>query len=241
MMFSSRSISVDDLNPIMALIISEAGEHVTVTRHGVSDDGKSLALGAGSAVSLRDVEQLCSVLKNVRNESSFKLFDRHILAQSSTAIAWVMPAGQRDMWFSSGSKKVRLNVPWPDLVCCATDNKLSVAAIKTKRLNENTPLYHAPLMNTSGDAEICLGAATIPSGGALPSELPKWEKILTDTYFSHTNNENTMQVEGENSCSNKDHLSFWKQLHATKARKFPNSVMTPLNMRLGQFLASTGR
>jgi len=144
--------------------------------------------------------------------------------------------GVRPMWFASGGKPFKFDVPWPHLVVGACGPKLHVAALGGgRRPAPKTRLFHAPLMNVFHTGAVCVGNADLPESCGLES-MPGWESVLTDTCFSHVNHPSTLRTTGKQGVDNKEHLDFWRGLGKGKAAAFPRESLAPLGCDLGRFI-----
>jgi len=143
------------------------------------------------------------------------------------------------MWFNSGGKGFKLDVPWPALVVGVNDRKMSVAALAgSRRPTAKARLYHAPLMNVFAGGAVCTGNADLPESCG-PASMASWEGVLTDTAFSHVNHADTLLLPARKSnkgVDNKAHLAFWRGLEKRNAQAFPKESLAPLGLTLGAFI-----
>ena len=235
-------IPVTAPRPQLALLVHTSTEGLLVTRHTVSETDSGALIGVGSPLARSCIEELCDILRDSEptDRESPALIDRRIVASSSRSLVWLMPAAVRPMWFKQGDRNFSLAVPWPHLLIGVSESgNMSVVAIKSTQIKESTPIYHAPLMNCYNSNSVCTGSAVKPQKSLSLSSINEWEAILTDTFFTHTNHGDTLNVGGKNpTVVTGGHLAFWRKLEKTGARRFPNKNLQPTGGTLRDFLAS---
>lgn len=135
-----------------------------------------------------------------------------------------------------------LDVPWPDLVFAATDNRISLAALATRgRPRLGTRIYHAPLFNVYESGAVCLGSAQV--GEMLGTQsIPAFEDAIFGSLFSHGNfRGNLARSHDGGVTSDADHLRFWRALSRDHVPVFPTDALVPMKTTLGAFLGLGGR
>lgn len=151
-------------------------------------------LGPGKPVNPVEFARAIYRLKNDEMIEKLELVGEYILAENRDAVLWWRPAAMTPMWFKTATPEPRLTalngvpLPQPPLVFLASKRQqgLSVWALALdERPVAETPLFHAPYMNTSDDGNVCLGALR---GGAIAKKdgPADWERYFFDSNFSHT-------------------------------------------------------
>ena len=103
---------------------------------------------------------------------------------------WHTPPMKQKLFFSKhvGIKDGPAYVP--ALLWKATKTQLYIFALITKkRPTANTPLYHAPLFNTSANGLVCIGDVKITSldTASLGQFIKAWQDFFFNSRFSHLN------------------------------------------------------
>lgn len=162
------------------------------------------------------------------------LLSPRVLAISSRLLVWDLPAAVRPINHSiQGRAPSSMYVPWPRLLLCAlvTENgtkELHIVALKRQaRPLDVTPLFHAPLMNTSA-----AGQLDLPTDMALPLIDPRdielWENVLMQYTFSVVGHERTVRPDGleANAAVNTyHHARCWRQIGRSELDRFPGQVL----------------
>lgn len=165
-----------------------------------------------------------------------QVLPEQVLYSSLQRLMWYVPGKVRTMYFRHGARLVRYRVPWPHLVFNASPQHLRLASVSSNaRPRSDSPLYHAPLGNVSEDGAVCTGTAEVPNGVGTDT-IPGWESAVFDSAFSHVNQAHTLNLGLEGDVDNAAHASFWKDLAARKARRFPASALVPMSLTLEQWL-----
>lgn len=202
-----------------------------VTRHAIRRTGQ---IAPGSLITHETVDEIMRLLSQQPRER--RLLTPNVLLSLPEETLWYRPAQRRAMWIRYGKTRRALTVPWPALVFHARDGGLRIAALRAanKRPDENTRLYHAPLMNIYENGSLCLGNITPPSCGL--SGMAAWEAAVYDTLFTHTNHRNTLRLRTKGKDDNIALYRFWHQLHKDEATRFPVGALVPRNETLGDWL-----
>lgn len=186
-------------------------------RPGAAVDGKKLA---GLFASLGDAD-LKTALKMAWQ-------DQRILARGPNSVLWYAPPCRREIFFSCTNKNLQRYsgkvFPYPGLVFLARGETLSVYAVKSRRPQAGTKLYHAPFWNISDRGSICL-----PSGARNQLHSPgEWENIFYNSAFSHAGT----------SAANISRTPFAELVAALirgKAEKFPSAELVPAKLDIAKF------
>ncbi|NCA71171.1 MAG: PRTRC system protein B [Sphingobacteriia bacterium] len=227
--------------PTGALVFHEASSGLDVTYHTVTGSDGGARIGPGRAMTVADTEALLEALKGTRAKER-QWIAPDLLAQGEQFLAWRVPGRVRPMWFVSGKERICLDVPWPDLVFAATDNRISLAALATRgRPRLGTRIYHAPLFNVYESGAVCLGSAQV--GEMLGTQsIPAFEDAIFGSLFSHGNfRGNLARSHDGGVTSDADHLRFWRALSRDHVPVFPTDALVPMKTTLGAFLGLGGR
>lgn len=217
--------------PSFALVFHQYEQELLVTRHAIRSNGQ---IAPGALATSETVEEALRLFNGQQRER--KLLDANVLFSSPDETLWYRPAQRRPIWFQRGKQKRMLTVPWPALVFHARNGGLRVAALRAtnKRPDENTRLYHAPLMNIYANGSLCLGNIAAPGCGL--SGMAEWEAAIYDTLFVHTNHDQTLKHPAPTKDDNIAHYRFWLQLDREKATRFPVRALVPRHDRLGDWI-----
>lgn len=229
--FTAADTSQRQADPLFALVFHQYDREVLVTRHAIRRNGQ---IAPGSLATNESVEEVLRLLNG--QPRARRLLPRNVLLSLPNETLWYRPAQRRSMWFSRGQTQQALTVPWPALLFHARDGSLRIAALRaaSKRPDENTRLYHAPLMNIYANGSLCLGNIAAPPCDL--SGMAEWEAAIYDTLFTHTNHRNTLRFATEPKDDNIAHYRFWRQLQKDKATRFPVGALAPRNETLGDWL-----
>lgn len=222
------------VRPSYALVFYQDGEIVhCATKHSVRRDN---TLSIGQVISPHNIVKLCSSLTVNSINTGSHCIPESVIYDSPSSIMWYKKRCKHPMWFRVGVKPERLYVEWPPLLFRVNkiDNKLYVFALSSnKRPDDNTRLYHAPLMNIDESGLLCQGTAHIPHDISF-SSLNDCEDALIESQFTHVNHDLTLK---EN-ASNEKHLNYWRKKAQTSTGS-PARVLTRelhFSQRLSQIL-----
>lgn len=179
-----------------------------VTQHAI-DDG---VMGVGKYVSPNHVSELL----NDNMNKTLTLNPPNLLAENANTLVWYTPPVQEDMWFRVSSKVERVNAQWCSLLFVAKKTGgLFVFALMDSHPNENSKVYHAPLMNIGSNGGVCQGTARLPKDISL-STMDEVRSTIFESNFSHVNHNHTLspltkKSQKDDKISTKNLLSFWKK------------------------------
>lgn len=90
----------------------------------------------------------------------------HFDSKGSFQLIWYAHPKQRMLYFDAKTGIPSGKYPLPKLVFKLEGNSLKVFALKRKdTLTDDTPLYHAPLLNISRQGKVCMGNASMDYDG----------------------------------------------------------------------------
>lgn len=202
---------------------------VCATRHQVNSETNTL--GLGTIISPSQITKTFSELNIDKSKKhALSCIPEKVIFDSDDLIVWYTKRFIGDMWFRHGSKPQRLVVEWPPLVFAAhkLNPALHVFALsKNTRPNEQTILFHAPLMNINDEGRLCQGTAHLPQDISINS-IDECEATLFDSQFTHVNHEFTFKHE----TNNQTHFKYWKSKSRTR-KQFPIRLTTNEMARAG--------
>lgn len=210
-----------------------------LTTHPVLGTPVQPLIGPGRLLSVRDKHELIETLLGTVEREAFAWSPPQVLAVSRERMAWYVPGRVRPMHFRESERTKTLRVPWPTLVFYVDDGTLSVCAVaQTSRPTNDTPLYHAPLMNVNAQTRVCVGSARMPDSATL-EDMPAYEAAMYDTRFTHVNHQASLKLSDVADVDSIAHWAFWQRLARQKATQLPPEVLNPLHMTLSQWWSET--
>lgn len=243
----SDGFAVERPQPQFALVFHQFGSaqcsdtlNMIVTHHPMRLGKQQQPLmGAGQVFSHADVQRLRSLLADDRFESATaQVIPPAVLSVGAEHVMWWCRSRVAPMWFLLANQHYQFTVPWPHLLFAVVNNILYCAALATAtRPSDDTPLYHAPLMNVYRNSEVCVGTADTPDTVTFDNR-SDWQAAIYDTNFSHVNHDDTLQPrrrQQRNKINNEAHLQFWQTQDGKK--RFPAQRLVSMNLTVGQFLA----
>lgn len=224
---SDPNISGARLNGAILLYGSDSQTNYA-TIHGVSLQGEENqerpVIGPGRPVDRRAVAKLAEALGGKSSIKRFGFLPPHVLALGPDYVVWHSPAATRKMWFDTKSEILGAQcgeAPTPALVFAARGRELYVFAVKCKdRPTADTPLFHAPFLNTWDTSKVCTGSTPLPSETGVET-VAAWEASFFRSYFSHTNHGRVVKYRG-------GAYKLWADLLAAPPAVFPNKVLVPI-------------
>ena len=133
-------------------------------------------------------------------------------------LIWLCASGMRVLYFSEDGEIGKL-LPIPNLVFKLSNNgKISVWAVKTRNIKEDTILHPAPFPNTYGKGDVCMGSAKV-----------EWKRSMS---------EKDLMAEGELKFFNSyfSHGSTYKDYLSKDAKTFPNNKLVKSKVKLKSIL-----
>ncbi len=228
----------DTAKPLCAFVIY--GNNTSggfVTKHPIRQHKNVPVIGVGQPLTHGDKKSLVACLFD-EHYKGIGLLPENLLAQQADTLIWYVKGKCHPVHFNINNKIHRINnAPYPNLIYAVKNGTLKIAAYKgTKRPTAKTALYHAPLMNIYKDTRVCTGSATLPSDSSICTMI-EWEKVITDTAYSHINHDYTLQHKSQSKqTSTAELLRFWEKLGRQKTTKFPSKSLRPINMTLQEWL-----
>lgn len=198
----------------------------------------------GRLLDPKNQKELLALL-SFRKTTPFRVIPKKVLAYDDSRLCWyVKPAHRRILFSIAEGDETDLSAPWPGLVfdACAGQS-LRIAAVKNETSpDENTPLYHAPLLNLDYDGDMCFGNIRIPDTACFDT-LPLWERAVFDTWFTEIRHEHVISEEvapfdEDDPLDEKRVLAFWMELSQNSLSKFPEDALVPMGMTLKEWIAS---
>lgn len=142
---------------------------------------------------------------------------------------WYTRPSRQTLHFSPSLNMPEGKASVPALLWKATRTRLTIFALSgNKRPTSRTPLFHAPLFNTSLDGSVCIGDVKMPNldNASLKEFMQAWHNFYFNSRFSHLNGHLPANV---------DVKKLWRDLIETDA-PFPNTVLLSTNRTLSTIL-----
>lgn len=224
--------SNQDVDLECAIVIYRKGGYRFPMYHAAAQGSRSKQLGHGRPITFTEASKL---VEPPDSEADVSWIPANLIKRSSSQLVWTMPPATRMLWFKMQGQRVQsIRAPWPRLVLIADrDGELRVFAIKgAERPTPDTPLFHAPLMNINSQGLLCFGNVSKPEFSV--SNLQEFEKAITHSHFTHTNNAHTFADKG--SVTDDRHIENWREI--SRMKDFPEKKLRPAKITLRQ---ATGR
>jgi len=208
----------------------EVTSHDVISLEGNHHSGNSYTLGAGQLFGPEQKTELSNLLAGEETKESLSLIDSRVIAQTSYAIIWWMPAQVRTITQRKSHKKHQFTIKTPNAIGAMCRGDLYVAAYKGKaaRPEADTPLFRAPLSNLTSDLQFCMGNIRIPKDIST-KHIETW----TDAIWSSTNTHlGRSPLQGINNAD--DFIAILSDYHNTK--RFPNKRLVALNTTVAELL-----
>lgn len=215
---------------------SNAGDAAIATVHHVHDvDGKPV-IGAGRPMTEADYLSIVKVLAP-KQRPQIEWQDHSILAKGMGKMIWWTPPMTRAMFFKKSDMFGATTFtgqglcPVPGMVWMSDGRDLFVYAFRGSQMPEKaTKLCQAPLFNVWAKGEVCVGNATRPDDTEKGN--PKaWERFLFDSHFTHPN-----FAESDRLTKGVKPAEFWKRMVKKPTKKFPESVLVDLDLKVADLL-----
>lgn len=164
----------------------------------------------------------------------------NILSVGPEHVVWFAPPSRETYFFKTrnvaeGAVSVGTRAGeafTPGMIFAVREKTMWVFAVKGKeRPDENTPLYHCPLMNVYQDGKVCTGSMPLPAS-TMAASVKEWQKSFWSSAFSHPNMPKAVNYKGGLHAFSIDLLDG-------KFKKFPERYLRRIpGLTLGKFVAS---
>ena len=185
------------------------------TKHKFVNDG----LTPGTPFDIESTIKELQKLLPVASRGSIDLIPDNVFFQQENLLGWVMPPRIVTLLFK-GAIMTSYKVPMPKLIFIAKGGSspvLKVCAIKSDAtVSLDTPIYYAPLPNVYASHSMCIGDVELPKT-PLYENMTKYESAMFNTYSTHTNHNNTINVEN---CDSSKYVRFMAKLQREKTTTF---------------------
>lgn len=201
-------------------------QRLDITSHEVLpvEGGKSFTLGAGRAFSALDKEALIDLLRD--EEPSIEFIPDNLLVRGRSLLVWYIAPQMQEIPF----RDEIIHAPIPGLILLAGNGRFRCYSYKGKgRPTPDTVLHFAPLGNTYSDGTFCSGNVNLPREIVLEN-MPIWERFVLESTNTHGGG-----VVPLNKIANfKELVEFYRDLSASKAKKFPDQRLKPAQGKSGE-------
>jgi PRTRC genetic system protein B len=224
------------LQSAILLYGKEASSPIYGTVHPIELSGKDNRPTIGSGVPLDRTALVNSLALLAREAAPKSEFLPHtVLAVGPHSVTWWCAPAMRRVFFSCEELGERSAVvPHPGLVFEASHTGFRVfSLLQDDRPTPDSALYEPPYFNTWDEGKICIGSAHVPDRIDVAS-IVGWEKSFFNSAFTHPNHGS------KRIAHRKGEYAFWKEMLDGKYGKtFPRKLLVPMNMTLGEHIAST--
>jgi len=224
------------LSAAVLIYTNQAKGHAFATKHEVLTEAGSAVVRPGSPLTTADYAALVRALAP-KEQPKMIWRDSRVLASGLGRLLWWAPAQKRPMFFQKsstgrGTVEGRGVCPSPALVFMANVEaaELYVWAIKADQAPQlETQLYQAPFFNVWSTGQVCCGNAVKPAEDQ-QGDPGAWERMFFGSNFTHPNfSEKNRLLKG-------DPNGFWARQLAKPSATFPQQVLVPLSLRVGDLL-----
>lgn len=221
-----KELNVTPLVQQFALVFSVFGGDALLSHHAI----KGGKIGTGRPISLDAAQEAFSRFCEGVNHSEgagqtlvSPWLDQDVIYSDANYLVYRTRKGTpKSMWFrmggtSSHSMEVKVLMPTLVYVYSRLNGSLKIFASVTDFVTAETPLYVAPLPNTSSSGAFCYGSASKPANNASDEAIKVGiHEAVFDSFFTHLTGTN----KGFVGCnSTEDFINMWKDL--AKKKKVP--------------------
>jgi len=164
-----------------------------VMQHDVLRNKNSFSLGAGKAVSVRQMDAVFAAMRHDQQQK-MELIPDGLLAYNSANkhMVWYQPQVVDEMFLLCEGATKRVVTCWPAMLFAVTGKTMYCFALpRNERPNGETALMYAPFGNIYSKGSLCTGNAILPKMGGLDS-VEQWNGVFYRTAFSHPNGNHQM-------------------------------------------------
>lgn len=210
------------------------GTFATVHEVAVSDKGKPTIL-AGKPLTHATSRAILASLS--RNAAGGSFLPECVLMTSGNELLWYEPPQMRHLGFRESTQfperspgTLAGTVPTPGVIFHVSESKWRVFAYASKgRPVPDTPLFHAPTLNTYEDGAICVGTVKTP-GSTATDCIRAWSDAFWCSNFTHANYGGVVKYHG-------DAAKLWRDaMNGKFGGRFPNRVLKPHDFTVGQYI-----
>lgn len=218
---------------------SGQGAFATVHDVAVSKNGKPTIL-AGKPLTLATSRSILASLG--RNVHGGSFLPACVLMTSADELIWYEPPQCRHLGFKESTQFPRRSpgtmagdVPTPGVIFHVGESIWRIFAFKGKgRPTPDTPLFHAPTLNTYENGEICVGTVKTPATTTAEC-IRAWSDAFWRSNFTHANYDGAVAYRN-------DAPALWRDAIAGKfGGRFPVRVLKPHGFALCDYIESIRR
>lgn len=213
---------------------NSGGAFATVHDVRVSDQGKPTIL-AGKPLTHATSRRILASLS--RNAAGGSFLPECVLMTGGNDIIWHEPPQMRHLGFKQSTQfparspgTLAGTVPTPGVIFHVSESEWRVFAYTAKgRPVPETPLFHAPTLNTYEDGAICVGTVKTP-GSTAAECIRAWSDAFWRSNFTHANYDEVVKYGG-------DAAQLWRDAMEGKfGGRFPNRVLRPHDFTVGEYI-----
>lgn len=236
----------DELRTTHAVFFHQRSNRLALTTaHVVQTDADGIPLvGPGRPMTPEDEQTLLDLLMGREEAAVLEILPASVLLRERDTLMWWLPPEVRPMHLRShqfGDRTIQTR--WPNLVVLVTGRALHIAALAgTARPDAHSALFHAPLPNVYADGRMCTGNVHLPLAASI-GRMAEWEAVITQSYWTHTNNPQTLRPPtvsrgrkpGKRPAAKNADADYWVTRDATDAA-FEDATLMPMGITLAQWL-----
>lgn len=180
-------------------------------------------------------DSLQGIKANARGRDVIQILPAHVLFRdtANAITVWWRPSSPTPQFFNCDELgQIQGVTPMPSLVFAQTGCSLSVCAVAgTERPGSDAPVYHAPMFNTYGDGDVCLGGVQLKPVGDIADIEVNQSKFLRGIN-THPNGQHRKTLY-ENGI-----FALWRDLIADPSKGWNDDWLSPMETAtLGQWMA----
>lgn len=181
-----------------AILLYSGSGHAYATIHPVRERDGRPEIRAGRPI---DSESLRAVCANLVKSSLLRsgVLPWNVLSVGLAHVVWWRPPGESHVFFDcrgDGIGRRNGTIPLPGLVFAVKQKSMKVFAVKGReRPTQESPLFHAPLMNVWEGGNVCTGSMPLPESSVAES-IASWEAAFWQSAFSHPNHPKPVRYKG---------------------------------------------
>lgn len=230
----------NQFKPAMAVVVyTNEGLQLKLVKHDITNG----AFGQATPISPEVGASLIAQITQEQSQLNCSLIPDNLLYSSHALMVWKVKRHVRKLFCGDTCIEVSL----PNLLFSyAGNNRLSIYALSSdKRPDNDTKLFHAPLMNVYSSGSVCLGNVSLPAEPSV-QDMGLIVNEVMGARHTHSNHQAAIRVKGRNEQDNTDRnyiQRFYAQLKGQRILKRDlNPVMNGRGqLTLGQLIGQQER
>jgi PRTRC genetic system protein B len=224
-----------ELTAAVLVYTNPTTRHAFASKHEVARDGGRPVIRPGTPLGEDDYKTLVGALAP-REQPRMHWRDPRLLAQGLGRMLWWTPPQHRALFFRRSpphqdSFDGRGRCACPGLVFLTHEGSLLVFAVKGRAApTPASALFQAPFFNVWSQGQVCVGNAVAPQAEQR-EDLDAWERMFFGSHFTHPN-----FTQPDRLTVGVAPADFWQGQLRQPTPEFPEEVLFPLELRLGDLL-----